>query len=176
MLVACGPSLHSEGNRWGDDPDGGMEEPIFSKFCFGQKVAPKEAFGAKMSGITTEFDEEAESAIENAPKALKRDLFDLFFWLFKIMFSFFSSPHRFIPPSVPFRLKVGRGCRSRRRRAGRSETRRLRPDAGDLGAVEPPLRPKRTRRCAHGASCWEKLKVYKFSKNLVALKTPGGGL
>ena len=29
-----------------------------------------------MSGITTEFDEEAESAIENAPKALKRDLFD----------------------------------------------------------------------------------------------------
>ena len=61
----------SEGNRWGDDPDGGMEEPIFSKFSFGQKVAPKEAFGTKISGITTEFDEEAESAVESAPKALK---------------------------------------------------------------------------------------------------------
>ena len=28
-----------------------------------------------MSGITTEFDEEAESAVESVPKALKRDLF-----------------------------------------------------------------------------------------------------
>ena len=54
-----------------------------------------------MSGITTEFDEEAESAIESAPKTLKRYLFDLFSVFF--LFFFFSSPHRFIPPSVPFR-------------------------------------------------------------------------
>ena len=60
-----------------------------------------------MSGFTTEFDEEAESAIENAPKALKQDLFGFFCFSLFSVFLFFSSPHRFIPPSVPFRATAG---------------------------------------------------------------------
>ena len=47
---------------------------FFSKCCLGQKVAPKEAFGAKNSGIDAEFREESESAIESFPKSLKLEI------------------------------------------------------------------------------------------------------
>ena len=77
-------------------PMGGWKSQFFKKKCFGQKITPKEAFGTKMNGITTEFDEEAESAIESVPKALKRDLF----FIFSVFYFFHppigSSPHRFL--------------------------------------------------------------------------------
>ena len=86
-------NANQRGTDGGMTPMGGWKSQFF-KFCFGQKVAPKEAFGTKMSGVTTEFDEEAESAIESVPKALKRDLFDVFVQCCFLCFPFF------IPPSV----------------------------------------------------------------------------
>ena len=69
-----------------DAPDGSLKSPGSpsipgrpkvspttenSTCCFGQQIAPKEAFGTKKSAFDAELFEESENAIESFPKSLK---------------------------------------------------------------------------------------------------------
>ena len=93
------PGLIPEGNIWGDDPNGGMEDGIFSQICFGPKVSPKASFFMKIGPADAENHKESENRTAFSPKPLKKQE------ILKFRYGECNVCHPrewFILPNVPF--------------------------------------------------------------------------